>query len=123
MGHALRSSDFLGAPRADRRVGAFVLSQWTASPPSHHVKAHGHLEAHFMYVPPGVTYQTCASGARVATGANLIYNPPQTWHCDRMLDRARFFAITLPGELVGAALQTLPHMPTQIGNPAAHRAI
>jgi AraC family transcriptional regulator len=123
MDPALPTGDFLGAARAERRVGAFVLGQWMAHPPRHHVKAHGHKEAHFMYVPPGTAYDTSARGARIVTGANLIYNPPQTWHSDRVLDHGRFLAITLAGEPEDLASREIPEAPAQIGNPTAHRTI
>jgi AraC family transcriptional regulator len=123
MNGELGAGDFLGASRAVRRVGAFVLGQWTAHPPRQQVRAHGHTDAHFMYVPPGIAYQTGAQGACNTTGANLIYNPPQTWHCDRMLDHGRFWAITFAGNPEGLASRALNEVPAQIGDPAAHRTI
>ena len=120
---ATHTGDFLGTARSVRRVGAFGLGQWTPHAPGHHLKPHGHAEAHFMYVPPGINYETRARGARNATGAHLIYNPPQTWHGDRMLDRARFFTVTLFREPRDLASRRLTEAPRQIGNPAAHAAV
>lgn len=120
---ALSTGNFLGAARAERRVGAFVVGLWTGAPPRRHVEGHGHAEAHFMYVPSGIPYETRASGARNVTGANLIYNPPQTWHSDRMLQHGRFLTITMAYEPEGLASRALTRTPAQVGNPVAHRTV
>ena len=99
-----------------------MLGQWTSYSPGQ-VRLHGHAEAHFMYVPPGVAYETVACGTRIPTGANLVYNPPGTWHCDRLLKHGRFFTITVTDKSDEWSSRALPETPMQMGDPAAHKAI
>lgn len=109
---------FIGSRCATRTAGAFSFDRWIASGRGD-VKSHGHAEAHFMYVPSD-NYRTAAIGQRAPDGSYLVYNPPGTYHCDRLLGPGSFFTISFEiNEVVSAAGESLPAVPTLIANAEA----
>ena len=114
---------FRGSVCTNRVAGAFTLGHWVTTG-SRAASAHGHAEAHFMYVPPGTAYITEARGEPSRTGANLIFNPAQTYHADRLTQSGQFFSISLSQGLTNALDELqLPANPAQIGRPQAHAVI
>jgi AraC family transcriptional regulator len=123
MGDILRRAEFLGTAGQGVRAGGFMLRHWRGKG-SLEPRPHGHAEAHFMYVPPAADYFTEARGLPAANRAHLVYNPPGTYHRDRLNGPGRFFSITVPGAQVEAAEDgPLAMAPTLIGAPAAHNLI
>ena len=95
----IRSEDvgFSGLVQRSASAGMFNISQWSqcAEPLQ---GEHFHAEAHFIFVTSG-TYQSAAKGRPPDLRTQLIYNPPQTVHGDRLTTGAGSFltiSITSP---------------------------
>jgi AraC family transcriptional regulator len=109
---------FIGSRCATHAAGAFAFDRWIASGRGD-VQAHGHAEAHFMYVPSG-DYRTDASGRRAGDGSHLVYNPPGTYHRDQLLGPGSFFTISIEKEEIESATdERLPAAPALIANAEA----
>jgi AraC family transcriptional regulator len=112
-----------GLPSRWRRAGAFELEQWIADRPGDRMQPHGHAEAHVMYVM-GDGYITCARGEPARNRTHLIYNPPGTYHRDRLTRPGRFFTLTLSKHQTALLNDlALPAVPSQSDAALAHRLV
>lgn len=80
---------FSGLVHRSASAGMFDVSQWSqcAEPLQ---GEHFHAEAHFIFVTSG-TYESAAKGSPSDLRTQLIYNPPQTVHGDRLATGAGSF--------------------------------
>ncbi len=117
------NDSFVGTACRLRKAGNFTLGRWVGREPDGDVKPHGHAEAHFMYVPCA-DYSTCAVGNRASNGSHLVYNPPGTYHRDRLLGPGSFFTIAI-SESYSPMLRDipLPAVPALIDQAASHGLI
>ena len=114
---------FKGVSQFSLRAGQFSLGRWLVRTTPGEMEYHGHAEPHFMYVPPSCGYATDASGHRPRNESNLIFNPSQTYHRDRLTTPGWFFSISLPTAAEWLEPRVLPASPSQLGTPRAHSAV
>jgi AraC family transcriptional regulator len=74
--------NFTGLPHRSESVGGFAVARWSqcAAPLE---GEHFHAEAHFIFIISG-SYQSTAKGQSSDLGTQLIYNPAQLSHSDRL---------------------------------------
>jgi AraC family transcriptional regulator len=121
MGVSVDQPAFIGSACVVRDAGACTLGHWVTRGANYKSISHGHEEAHFMYVPRGFEYVTEGRGERARSGANLIFNPPHTFHRDRLPGPGAFFSMSLSKALTDSLTELkLPTSPMQIGGPRAH---
>lgn len=114
---------YLGLPSRRSHAGAFELELWIADRPGDRIEAHGHAEAHIMYVM-GDGYVTSARGEPARNRTHLVYNPPGTYHRDRLTRPGRFFTVTLsPYHTPLLDDLTLPVSPSQNDAAMAHTLV
>ena len=116
--------EFLGAACVKSAAGGFFLGHWIVDQCGDEVKAHGHQEAHFVFVTSG-HYITTATGETARGHLPLVYNPPHTFHRDRFeVGPGSFFTVSISAALMDEASElALPQMPTQIGRAIPHAVV
>jgi AraC family transcriptional regulator len=113
---------FLGRSLFGGDAGGFEFAHYGVDRVGNDVKPHGHEDAHIMWAVSG-EYRTAAEGPKTPSWV-AVYNPPGTYHDDRFMSRGSFFAVTLCGDISGAASRLrLPKHPTQLRSEPAAAAL
>ncbi|WDI32759.1 AraC family transcriptional regulator [Hyphococcus flavus] len=90
---------FIGSSLATAKTEKFQYGLWTADQVGEDVTAHGHEEAHLMWVMNGA-FTTGAEGECKSHQDTIVYNPPETFHTDKIeTPGALFFSVTIEPEL------------------------
>ncbi|HEX8514499.1 MAG TPA: AraC family transcriptional regulator [Allosphingosinicella sp.] len=116
-------SGFKGLAHLTTRIRNFTVSQWSqcAEPLE---GEHFHREAHFIFVTSG-RYETIAKGQPSDLRTQLIYNPPELAHSDRLTTGAgSFLTISISPSLSELlAEQRFPGHPLQLSHPRPQLAV
>lgn len=117
----LQPCRFLGHPDIQATAGSFSLGLWSVQSDGEEIRAHGHQEAHFMFVKRP-RFRTQARETDPDTPTLLIFNPPDTFHADHYAGgHNRFFSISLPRTPSFDMDEfRVPDAPVQIGWPLAN---
>lgn len=114
---------FSGLAHRSASAGMFDVSQWSqrAEPLQ---GEHFHADAHFIFVTSG-TYQSAAEGRPPDLRTQLIYNPPQTVHRDRLATGAgSFLTISMTSTLhEDLAECRLPRNPVHLSGTRSQMAV
>jgi AraC family transcriptional regulator len=88
----------IGSLHSERACGGFTLGYWFVGGIQEEIQPHGHREAHLMYALT-TGYSSVARGERGPHPGFLVFNPPQTWHSDRLEMPGSFFSFGIDQSL------------------------
>lgn len=110
---------FFGRCLERAEAGGFLFGHWIAREGGENVVAHGHDDAHFMFITAG-DFTSEAEGRSLRAAPMLVFNPAGTYHQDHFISPGGFFSVSVPNHADAAAREMrTPLAPTHIASGTA----